>query len=188
VRVCATRLLWPSHGHNAWILPITPVCYDAGVHRRTFLETVGAGLAAGLTTPALAAQSPVTGWKVGGFTKPIQDLSFDQTAQFTVDAGWDGIELALRAGGHVLPERADEDLPKMVAALKAKNRDVLALATDIKGGIEPLTERVLRAAAKAGIRFYRLGALRYRNDVSITMSRSLSRSRTSALSFATWPR
>jgi sugar phosphate isomerase/epimerase len=141
--------------------------YHRHVHRRTFLERVGAGLAAGLTGPVLAAQSPAAPWKVGGFTKPIQDLSFDQTAQFAVDAGWDGIELELRAGGHVLPERVEDDLPKMVAALKAKGREILALATDIKGGVEPLTERVLRASAKAGIRFYRLGPLRYRSDVSI---------------------
>jgi len=114
----------------------------------------------------IAAQSkPV--WKIGGFTKPIQDLSFEQTASFCTDVGWDGIELALRAGGHVLPERVDEDLPKMVAALRARGRDVMVLATDIRGGKETLTEAVLRAAARSNIRLYRLATLRYRENASI---------------------
>ena len=135
-------------------------------HRREFLQGLAAvaGVAAWPLGPA-AQGSPA--WRVGGFTKPIQDLSFEETARVTAEIGWDGIELALRAGGHVLPERVEDDLPKMVAALKARGKDVLVLATDIKGGVEPLTERVLRAAAWSGIRLYRLGPLRYRDGVSI---------------------
>jgi len=137
------------------------------VNRRHFLQAVAAGTGAMVwSANPEAAQSPA--WRVGGFTKPIQDLSFEETARVTAEIGWDGIELALRAGGHVLPERVDEDLPKMVAALAARGKEVLVLATDIKGGAEPLTERVLRAAARSGIRLYRMGMLRYREGVPIS--------------------
>jgi len=136
------------------------------MNRRTFLQGV-AGAAVVRSAPLVAARQTAPAWKVGGFTKPIQDLSFEDTARFTVDAGWDGIELALRAAGHVLPERVEDDLPKLMSALAARNREVLVLATDIRGGKEPLTERVLRAAAKSGIRLYRLGPLRYREGMSI---------------------
>jgi sugar phosphate isomerase/epimerase len=105
-------------------------------------------------------------WKVGGFTKELQDLSFDETARVAADVGWDGIELPLRANGHVLPERVDEDLPRFVEALRARGQDILALATDIRGP-DALSERVLRAAARAGIRLYRMGYFRYRDGVSI---------------------
>jgi sugar phosphate isomerase/epimerase len=136
------------------------------VDRRTFLQTLTAAATAAAARPLIAArQKPV--WKVGGFTKPVQDLSFEQTAAFCTDVGWDGIELALRAGGHVLPERADEDLPRMCAALRARGKDVLVLATDIRGGKEPLTEPVLRAAVRSNVRLYRLAALRYRENASI---------------------
>jgi sugar phosphate isomerase/epimerase len=72
----------------------------------------------------------------------------------------------VRAKGHVVPERVEEDLPKMSAALKARNLDLMVLATDVRG-VDPLSERVLRAAAKVGARMYRLGALRYREGVPI---------------------
>lgn len=139
---------------------------NSDLSRRGFLQGLAVGAAASAWPVAAMAQG-APAWKVGGFTKPIQDLSFDETARVTADIGWDGIELALRAGGHVLPERVEEDLPKMVAALAARGKDVLVLATDIKGGVEPLTERVLSAAARSGIRLYRLGPLRYRDGVSI---------------------
>lgn len=136
------------------------------VSRRLFLQGAATGLAVAASRPA-GAQTPAPAtWKVGGFTKTIQDLSFDETARVAVESGWDGIELALRAGGHVLPARVDDDLPKCVAALRARQQSVLALATDILG-VDALTERVLRASAREGIRVYRLGPYRYRQGISI---------------------
>jgi sugar phosphate isomerase/epimerase len=131
------------------------------ISRRAFLQgSAAAAVIAG------SASAQTSAWKVGGFTKTIQDLSFEDTARVAVDAGWDGIELPLRAGGHVLPERVDDDLPKMVAALRARSQEVLVLATDIKGA-DALSEKVLRASVRAGIRLYRLGPFRYRQGVSI---------------------
>src|SRR5512144_1442951 len=98
------------------------------VTRRTFM-----GTAAALAASPLLAQDSKSPWKVGGFTKVLQDLNFERTAAAAVELGWDGIELPLRAKGHVLPERVDEDLPRMVEALKAKGLEVLVAATDLKG-------------------------------------------------------
>src|SRR5436190_9861368 len=128
--------------------------------RRQFL----AGAAAMAASPLLA-QDAKSEWKLGGFTKVLQDLSYEKTAEAAVEIGWDGIECPVRAKGHVLPERVEDDLPRMVEALKAKNLEVLALATDIRGADEPLTEKVLRSAMKQGIRLYRLGGLKYKEGV-----------------------
>jgi sugar phosphate isomerase/epimerase len=124
--------------------------------RRTFL----AGAAALGALPSLG-QDGKPAWKLGGFTKAVQELTPEQTAQACVDLDWDGIELPLRAKGHVLPERVDEDLPKMVEALRARQREVLVLATDVRRADDPLTPKVLRAAAKSGVRLYRLGGFKY---------------------------
>jgi sugar phosphate isomerase/epimerase len=140
------------------------LCYYRAMNRRHFLQVLGVAAAQPVLSAAVAQTSPA--WKVGGFTKPIQDLSFEETARVAVDIGWDGIELALRAGGHVLPERVEEDLPKIVSALRARNREVLVLATDIRSA-DPLAARVLRAAANQGIKLYRLGMLQYRGDTPI---------------------
>ncbi len=132
------------------------------ISRRTFLGTAAA-LAA---SPALGLQDKVR-WKIGGFTKVLQDLSYEKTAEAAVEVGWDGIECPVRAKGHVLPERVEDDLPRMVEALKAKNLEVLALATEIRGADEPHAEKVLRTALKLGIRLYRLGGFKYKEGVSI---------------------
>jgi sugar phosphate isomerase/epimerase len=150
--------------------------------RRGFLQgSLAAGAAAAAGRPVAARQQAMnmhlrpalvrgvqlgSPWKVGGFTKELQDLSPEETARVATELGWEGIELPVRAKGHVLPERVDEDLPKMAAALKARNLDLMVLATDVRG-VDPLSERVLRAAAKVGARMYRLGALRYREGVPI---------------------
>ncbi len=136
----------------------------ADVSRRAFLH-IGAGAAAAVAAwqPA-RAQAPA--WKVGGFTKTIQDLSFEETARVAAAVGWDGIEVALRAGGHILPERVDEDLPRLAEALRARGQQILVLATDIVGAV-PLSEKVLRAAARADIRLYRMGYFRYREGMSV---------------------
>jgi sugar phosphate isomerase/epimerase len=130
-----------------------------------FLQVAAAGTAAAAWPPLHAQEPPA--WKVGGFTKPLQDLSFDETARVASEIGWDGVEVALRAGGHVLPERVQEDLPKLVSALRARGQEILVIATDVRGANEPLSEPVLRAAARAGIRLYRTGYFRYREGMSI---------------------
>src|SRR5688572_30208520 len=132
--------------------------------RRTFIQ----GSAAALASASAFGQDPGPAvWKVGGFTKVLQDLSYEKTAEAAAEIGWDGIECPVRAKGHVLPERVEEDLPRMMEALKAKNLENLVLATDIKGADEPLTAKVLRTAVKAGVRLYRLGGLKYAPGASI---------------------
>src|SRR5213078_881257 len=132
------------------------------ISRRAFLGTAAA-LAA---SPALGLQDKVL-WKIGGFTKVLQDLSYEKTAEAAVGIGWDGIECPVRAKGHVLPERVEEDLPRMVDVLKAKNLEVLVLATEIRGADEAHTEKILRTALKLGIRLYRLGGFKYKEGISI---------------------
>ncbi len=133
--------------------------------RRGFLQGAIAAGTIAATGREIAAQQAAP-WKVGGFTKELQDLSPEETARVATELGWEGIELPVRAKGHVVPERVDEDLPKMAAALKARNLDLMVLATDVRG-VDPLSERVLRAAAKVGAKMYRLGALRYKEGAPI---------------------
>jgi len=133
--------------------------------RRTFLR--GTAVGAALALEPAWAQDARPAWKVGGFTKNLQDLSFEKTAQVAADLGWEGIECPVRAKGHVLPERVEEDLPRMVEALKGKGLELLVMATDVRGTDDPLTEKVLRAAVRSGVRLYRLGGLRYKEGVSL---------------------
>ena len=47
------------------------------------------------------------------FSKHLQWLDWEQMAETAAELGFDGIDLTVREGGHVEPERVKEDLPKV---------------------------------------------------------------------------
>jgi sugar phosphate isomerase/epimerase len=73
----------------------------------------------------------------------------------------------VRKGGQVLPERVEEDLPKLVEALAKRGRSIQIITTDIRSASQPLTRKVLQAARALGIRHYRLTFLYYSPDKSM---------------------
>ena len=134
--------------------------------RRQFIEGAALGAAAvmlsGLDTPARAA--PASRFKIVGFSKPFAHLNFEDTADLVADVGWDGIECGVRKkAGHIAPEKVEEDLPKMVEALKKRGKDVTLVTTEITK-LDPLAEKVLRTTAKLGVKKYRFGFSRYSKD------------------------
>lgn len=94
------------------------------------------------------------------FSKHLQFLDYDDVAAVSRDIGFDGVELSVRNGGHVLPENVTEDLPRAVAAI----RDAGLHADMIVSGIKELnaeSRTVLETAASQGVKWYRMGYLRY---------------------------
>jgi sugar phosphate isomerase/epimerase len=150
--------------------------------RRSFLaRTVfsGAALAlGGVEVAARAAESSdARRFEFVGFTKPFQKLNFEDTADLVAEVGWDGIECPVRANGQILPERVEEDLPRMVEALRKRKLRLAVMATDIVNTTNPLTEKVLRTAKKLGIGHYRLGFMHYRAEQEIPRQLEEIRSR-----------
>src|SRR5215207_4539058 len=89
--------------------------------RRQFIA--GSTLAA--AAAALGAVEPPAAkrrerFKIIGFIKPFQTLPVDEVANVAREVGWTGIECPLRKGGTIEPERVEEDLPKLVDALRRK--------------------------------------------------------------------
>jgi len=141
------------------------------VNRRQFVSTLTLAGAALALHPALRlpAADAVEAKKFTliAFSKPFQTLNFEDTADLVAEVGWDGIECPVRKGGQVLPEKVEDDLPRMVEALKKRQRRLVSLTTDVQDASNPLNQRVLRAASKLGLKHYRLGFFRYREDRSI---------------------
>jgi len=90
-------------------------------------------------------------------------------AEMMASMGFDGIEAPVRDGGHIEPARVEEELPKMVAALKERGLEITVLASSVSRCDEPHTEKVLRTAAKLGIRRYRLAHLKYDLERSVVV-------------------
>jgi len=128
--------------------------------RREFMAGAAAGAAV-----ALSADEE-TRFPIAGFSKPFQKFTFGEMADLVADVGWDGIECPVRAKGQIEPERVEEDLSKLVEAMAGRSRKVYIITTDIRG-VTPLEEKVLRTAARLGIRKYRLAHWTYAKDKPI---------------------
>ncbi len=101
------------------------------------------------------------------FSKHLQWLDYDEMAEAVKELGFDGVGLTVRRGGHVLPERAEDDLPKAAEAVKKAGTKIVKMVTNIFDPNDPNTEKVLRTASKLGITHYRLGYARYEEKKSI---------------------
>lgn len=140
------------------------------MNRRRFLSTSAAVTAAGMmskTSKAVLQSDAELKNEICVFTKPFNSLSFDQLAEGVAEIGFDGIEAPIRSGGHVRPADVAERLPELVTALKNRGLEISVMTSDVNDPADQASESVLRAAAKAGIRFYRMKYFKYDESRSI---------------------
>ena len=128
------------------------------VSRRAVL---GAG-AAMLSQPRASRSEERPGkLKVSIFSKHLQFLEGDALAQAAAEMGFDGIDLTVRKGGHVEPERVKQDLPRLVAVMRRHGLETPMVTTDIVDAGSPFAEDVLKTLGDLGIRNYRWGGFKY---------------------------
>jgi len=114
-------------------------------------------------SPLVAGRAPDTSPpnKICAFIKFIQEMPYKQLAETVAEMGFDGIEATVRDGGHVLPERVEDDLPKLVEALKGCGLEISVMASSVNSLDQPHTKKVLRTASQLGIKRYRFAYYRY---------------------------
>ena len=143
------------------------------VNRRDFVKKAGiaaAGLAAApslIGNPLNLLRGEGDPWRVHFFSKHLQFLDYQEAADACLAAGMNGADLAVRPGGHVLPENVERDLPLAVKALRNAGLNVEMMTSGITDADDPLTEKVLQTASELGIKFYRLGYYRYDPAISV---------------------
>jgi len=138
-----------------------------GLTRRTFLAAGAATAATALGVPRIARAESATP-PVCLFSKHLGHVEdYDDLARTYHDLGLDGCDLTVRRGGHVLPERVAEDLPRVVEAFDKVGLSVPMITTGLQRGDEPDTRPILEAASKLGIRYFRCGGQRYADDAAI---------------------
>lgn len=109
--------------------------------------------------------------KICIFSKHLQWLDYDAMGETAAEIGFDGVDLTVRPGGHVSPERAEEDLPRAVEAVRKAGLDVSMMTTRVIDPRDSYTEPILKTASQLGIGYYRMGYLNY--DDSLGVSESL---------------
>jgi len=136
--------------------------------RREFIRNISA---AGLGVVSLrdfslpdvkpAAIRPKKIQEICVFSKHLQFLDYEEMAETAAEIGFEGVDLTVRAGGHVLPENVKKDLPRAVKAVREAGLTAPMMASDVNDPDDTLTEPVLKTAADLGILHYRMGYVPY---------------------------
>jgi sugar phosphate isomerase/epimerase len=91
------------------------------------------------------------------FSKMLQEFPVAQAARRIRELGFEGVDLTVRPGGHVEPERVGMALNEAVRAIKDAGLSVPLITTAITSAAEPHAEATAAAAIHEGIRFLKLG-------------------------------
>jgi len=91
------------------------------------------------------------------FTDNLADLSIAEVCRGAKQAGFDGLDLTLRPGGHVPPENAEMGLAAARQAAEAEGIDIPMASTAVSEAESPHAEEVFASAAHYGVRRLKLG-------------------------------
>jgi sugar phosphate isomerase/epimerase len=127
------------------------------MNRRAFLMAAAAATWLPTVASANAFQN-----KLCFFSKHLPELDWQQLGKTVKQLGFDGVDLTVRPGGHVLPERAAEDLPKAVAALRDAGLAVPMITTGLLTAAEPTAQPIIATAGKLGIGYFKTGYHKYK--------------------------
>lgn len=96
------------------------------------------------------------------FTDNLSDLSVAQACDAAKRAGFDGLDLTLRPGGHVLPENAELGLSEAKRLADAAGVAIPMVSTSLTDEDSPHAESVFASAAHYGVRRLKLGYWEYK--------------------------
>src|SRR5882757_3087874 len=131
-----------------------------GVSRRSALYA-GAALLGAMKSRADTAPAKS---KVAIFSKHLLFLHGAELPEAAAKIGFDGIDLAVRKGGHVEADRVGQDLPALVATIRDHHLEVPMVTTDIVDVDTPHCKDILRAMSELGIKYYRWGGFKYTDN------------------------
>src|SRR2546428_1995361 len=112
-------------------------------------------------TPAAAMQ----GRKVPPlciFSKHLPKLNYEELGKKSKEIGFDGVDLTVRPGGHVLPERAAADLPRALDTIRSHGIDVPMITTGLVSASDPAARPTLQTAGRGKVPCFKLGYWRYK--------------------------
>src|SRR6266513_617615 len=111
--------------------------------RRHWMRVTGqAAFATAIARPAAATRQTIAPARqpvLCFFSKHLPDLNWKDLGRAVKDAGFDGVDLTVRPGGHVLPERAADDLPRALDAIRRHGLIVPMTTTEILSASDPKT-------------------------------------------------
>ena len=95
------------------------------------------------------------------FSKHLPMLEAQPLARALKSLGFAGIDLTVRPGGHVIPERAAEDLPRFLKTVRDEGVEVPMITTALVSASETTARPILATAGAHGVALFKPGYYRY---------------------------
>jgi len=142
------------------------------VTRRKFIKnTATTTLIAPLVPASLfklsSANEPL---KVHLFSKHVQFLDLKGASQVAAELGFAGLDLTVRPKGHILPENAESDLFTAIQDIKNAGSTCEMITTTISDVDSTYDAKIIEAAAKSGVQYYRSNWFKYHKDMPMQES------------------
>ena len=128
--------------------------------RRQFVSAAAAAGAAALV-PDARGSGPGFRGTLCFFSKHLPGLGARDMARAVKPLGFAGVDLTVRAGGHIAPERAAEDLPAFLAAIRGEGVEVPMITTGLLAASDPTARPIVETAGRHQVRFLKPGYYRY---------------------------
>ncbi|MGC8793629.1 MAG: sugar phosphate isomerase/epimerase family protein [Bryobacteraceae bacterium] len=119
--------------------------------RRGFLMTGAALAAPAQSRPVICAFSKHFQWTSG----------IAEMAETMRSLGYEGVDLTVRPGGHVEPQRVADDLPNAAETIRKAGLKLPMITTRFTDARSPEVEPVVKTCAALGIRLYRCDTFTY---------------------------
>ncbi len=143
-----------------------------GIHRRTVL----AGLA-GILSKGRAQQAPAQpsqGFRREAGPKPRSsppiclytdqlpvEIGYDEMGGLLKSLGFEGADLAVQPGGHIVPEHADLNFMRAIESLTGSGVDVFMVSTPYTSPADPTVRLCMQWGGEMGIPCFRPGHWKY---------------------------
>jgi len=135
-----------------------------------------AGMAAGAVVPGTAAAQarggamrPRMAPAVCLYSKVLIKIGYIDLPMIVQGLGFDGVDLSVEQGGHVLPDKVDYSLMPALEAITGIGLDVPMITTDVTALQEKNSQEVLGLATYIGVPFFRPGHRKFTGSMQIEM-------------------
>lgn len=115
------------------------------------------------------------------FSKHMAQFDYNGLAREAKRIGFDGVDLTVREKGHVLPERAAEDMPRAVDTLRAAGLSVPMITTNLTSADNPTARPILSTAARLKIPYFKVGYSKYNYQQGVEKTVEQVRTATASL-------
>jgi len=124
---------------------------------------VALGAGAALAPRRAGSEDPGQGFRgtLCLFSKHLPGLDAGHLGRAVKALGFAGVDLTVRPGGHVAPERAALDLAPFLRTLREEGLDVPMITTGLLSASDPTALPILETAGRNQVRLFKPGYYRY---------------------------